>query len=327
MRRDHTVVGQLFQNFSFYIGAISPMAIWKATYFFAQFQDATIGAGAALGWTESWYKESADPIQTVIADPGIDDYLKYRLACMTDYTRCTFIRVSEVTGGRRNFKLRSVIDGTGTIKTTTTTKLAQSTCGILVDLERVPGLAGEVMHHRRFIMRGLPSDVIHGNSIHRGENWKAFLEFFSHIAGNPSGGKREEKIPISAWGIRWDTSSPSGVAIDRLLVAPTVDERHILVTPQVAGAFLGDLVQVQGIPAPGTEANRFWRFAGPVTLIGVTYSLLVGARKPIDVDYTGPGRGRYRLTKFSSGTISQHAVIGLRTKKTGRPSHQSRGRR
>lgn len=302
------------------------MPIYKATFFFEGFQEATVGVGSSVGWTESWYKKSDVGIEAIVEDVGLQLYRKYRLAILAPEYRMSFTRVSDTTIAH-NFKLTNT-GGKGLAETTTSSS-SQVQCGILMDLEKVPsGVLGDRMHHRRFILRGLPSDVINGNVIRTSvKNYGKYNEFAQLVGHKPSGGVHNKDIEEWDWGIRWDTSAVGGIPVTRIFVVPDAFGKTLVFAPALGAPVLGELIQIKGVPAPGKEINRYWRVAGNVVIDGTTYTKLIGTRQPVDVDYNNTARVSIRRPVWDAGPVTQYATIGLRSKKTGRAFRQLRGRR
>lgn len=302
------------------------MSIYAATFFFESMQEADIGVGSSLGWSETWYKQSNDPVDAVITDPELMKYINLRIAMMPDIYRISFLRVSDTEHNRR-FKVANVPGGRGLIHSDGTFGPAQVQCAILVDLERLPAgaIPSEKVHHRRFLIRGLSSGIINGNVLQPfAVGWvdvKAFLEYIgNHATGTP---KPNPRVGWS-WGVRYINPANVETAILRLSPAPW-DDHQVLINPDVdPAAVRGEKYLVKGVDSP-PGMNRVWTFNGRFDDAGAKKAIFGTTRKKIQGEYGGPGRGVYVKASYLAGPVDQYVIIGLRNKRTGRVFRQLRG--
>lgn len=303
--------------------------IWQVSFFFESQQQATVGTGSSLGWQEVWYKTYLDTvgIETVIQSADFTDYLKLRTAFMPNIYRCAFIRVSDVSNPR-HFKIRAITGnlGTGDVNEENS---GQVQCAVLVNMDAIvgPGTPGETIHHRKFLVRALAKDLVNGNVIQNESDDYTFLKrFLNFVAHRPAGQPVNPAQLRFTWGIRWNTQSNVSTTILRMKEDPGSLKRSWLVDPPT-NLPRGTKMVIKGIPRPNEDGNRTWTIQGHKTVDTVVYDVVTGNRRPIDVDYTGPGPGRYTLIDWNSKMFDQYTIIGLRTKKTGRSFRQLRGRR
>lgn len=309
------------------------MPNYKVTFFFESEQAATLGTGASLGWTETWYRQVNGTLPEVLDDPQLQQYLQLRTAFMPDIYRCSFIRLSEDDKPRR-FKIESVPNGNGQLRHVSgfsPNNAAQVQCCVLVDLERMPlaGLEDEPAHHRRFLIRGLPQSLIDGNvlnflSIHF-PLLESFLDFIGgHAAGRPVVVGR----PRFLWGIRYHDPVTAKLVINTIGVGPDND-RTVRVTfvpgPPDPPVPLPRRFEITGVDSP-ERFNRTWNLLTTGVVGGLPFYIGGNARKKLQGGYIGPGPGKGRFVRMLYGPVDQYAIIGLRNKKTGRPFRPLRGR-
>lgn len=310
---------------------------YKVTWFFEGVQQASYGASAAVGWTETWYLSGGGSIDSVFDHPDVNNYTLLRLACLSSRYRMSFIRVA-LDGIPGTFAV-------GTVKVKTLPNLigqaptsggdAQVQCAVLVDFQKLP-IAAERVHHRKFLLRGLPANVINGNILNTGGiGWpsiKVFLNFIGqHEVGFPTG-----KPLATALGIRFQNPAVLPVPLETL---SSISYDRTL----VSGAF-NDAVPV-GTKYRITKVGGFYRIvlnrtwtvlsavAGPpaATLLGrlAAKSAFPDSQPTPGQAYTvyqAPGLGTRQKVSPVYGPLSQYAVIGLRSKRTGRLFRQLRGR-
>lgn len=304
------------------------MAVWRVTFFFESNQQALLGVGSSLGWTESWYKNfnQNTGVEAVLTDPDIEEYIFRRTTILDSIYRINFVRVSN-TEHPRVFKIATVGVGMGTGKFVSV-KASQVQCALLADMTLIQGAPpNQRTHHRRLMVRGLPSQFINGNVLDPlAAGWGNMVNFLNFIGNKPAGGVHPALVPNFSWGIRYESSGAAGLPITRLKMDPASNKTVLWMTPN-SGQIVGGKVLISGAPAPNQDANRFWTMRGTTVDTGVTYDVLTGNRKPIDVDYTGPGRAVYKKPDYNALPVTQYAIIGLRNRKTGRAFRQLRGRR
>lgn len=307
------------------------MSNFAVTFFFEGVQAATFGVSAALGWTETWYVQSAT-LDTCFGEFDVREYLRRRILCLSERYRIAFIRVAEVNdtdaGGLRRVKIQTLINEVGAIKGSTAAgKGAQVQCAILVNLMRLPTATGEKVHDRRFLVRGLPVSVIDGNVLKTdGPYWTRFTNFFNFIAKRPTG-----VAPVgdsaTSLGIRYQNPAVTGISL--LTASVNTRDRHLIdVTPTFPGALKGTNYKIKGVGGQdGPNVDRQWV---QLTDSGATPMVLGKTRNPFpegrDVLYIGPGLAAIRKVAYLYGPFDQYAIIGLRSKRTGKISRQLRGK-
>lgn len=305
-----------------------PSRNYRVTFFFESQQGAQIGTGADLGWTESWYKGNVDKtLEQEILNPEFKTYISKRTAFMPNLYRCSFIRLSDDDNPRR-FKITGVDPSIGLGKINVDAiKAAQVQCAVLVDLQRMPRADNETSHHRRFLIRALPSSMINGNVLAAGDPGVTVLRKFADFVGNqdPNIGKLDDG-PQFTYGIRFH--DPTAIPQKIKEAHPRVeDNRQLLVQCPVMGDFPEKTrVLVKGVPSPNREWNRFWVSAGTTDIGAETWVVLDRARDELGGSYHGPGKATIEVVSWAYGTVDQYVLIGLRNKKTGRSFHLLRGR-
>lgn len=303
------------------------MANWKVTFFFESLQQATFGVGSSLGWTETWFLPYNRPIDDVFAHPDVTKYVELRRACLASIYRLSFVRVTDDNHPRYT-KLQALPAAFGNIKASDS-KPAQVQCAVLVDFARLPlgDVANEPVHHRRFLMRGLPADIIDGNvlktSVPEWSSIKAFLDYFGrHETGTPIPAPADVR---SAMGIRYLNPAQTAKQISQANVNQLNNQLLDITAPGII-VTAGQKVRVTGV-TPATQFNRIW--TATADSAGTPATVIVGkTRKPMPptLTYTGPGKGMALAVLYSYGLIDQYTVIGLRNKRTGRLFRQLRGR-
>ncbi len=299
---------------------------YRVTFFFETQQRAIQGSGVSLGWTESWYKTSADTLQTVITDLDILTYIALRTAFMPALYRISFVRVNDEDNPRR-FKIRGIgPEGQGKVVLSTTDLPIQVQCAILVDLERMPLEAAEKAHHRRFLVRGLPNEVVNGNVLEPfGPMWRHIRKFLDFVGNEDISVKRTEGVGRFTWGIKYRNPTATKHIISQAQ-PQMADAQRLLVTAAGMGDFLpGTRATVQGIKSP-RNFNKTWLVTGTTTIGAETFLVLERSRERLQGEYSGPGTGVIIPAVFLYGQVDQYVIIGLRVKKTGRSFHLLRGR-
>ena len=172
---------------------------FRVTFFFESVQPANIYASAALGWTESFYMSGAGLVSIDAALNHVDvlNYVALRRAFMPPAYRISWVRVAD-TSNAHLYKVKGLAGQFGTVELIEdAVGQSQVQCAVLVDLARLPTALNEPTHHRKFLIRGLASDVINGNILNPfaksfGDlkvflNWLAFKEAGVLIVA-PAGG-------------------------------------------------------------------------------------------------------------------------------------------
>lgn len=293
------------------------MPDFKVTWFFDGSQRTTgIGGSSFTGWTETWYCTSAD-MDTLLE--GITaagaQFLALRTSILPDQYVISWVRASAVDNPRIS-KVANVQRG-GAIPAAAFPP-AQITCCLLVDFTVLPGVVGDVAHHRRFLLRGLPADVINGNVINGGSVlWNRFRQFLRYI------GNRELPEANPAFTGFWKIRCQGNPVVDAnilTLVPNALNPNAIDITATAPPGAVGQQVVINKVKFP-RGVNRLWTI---YAINGGVYTL-VKSRFPISGAFQLPGQVR-RLT-HGIAAPSQYLIVGLREHKIGPPSRPTRGRR
>ena len=307
------------------------MPLFRCTWFFEGLQAATIGAGSAVGWTETWAlnQPSAD-IDQAFFNPDVVKYLQLRQNCLSAQYRISFLRIGTIQepgGPVRRFKVAALANVTGALGFSPTGG-SQVQCAILVDGQKLPLGPLDKVHHRKFLVRGLPSDVINGNVVNNSAaSWNAFTTFFNFIANRPTTAPGNNPARATMLGLAFqDFAFPKGP-----MPAITVDalSPRLMSFPLTPAIFVpGEQIRVNGWSGiPGVNFNRSWTYIS-TALVGPTQIHTFGkSRFDMSVGTTPfPNAAQFQRTRYLVGPLDQYAIIGLRSKRTGRVFHQLRGR-
>lgn len=303
------------------------------TWFFEGLQQATVGAGAAVGWTETWaLRQASADIDQCFTNPDVLNYTNLRANCLSNQYRISFLRASEVkvpgTTAARRVKVASLAAVNGALITAVNGG-AQVQCAILVDLMKLPvGGPLDKVHHRKFLLRGLSQDVISGNIINTGgANWNAYKTFFDFIGNKVTTGVHGAGPRATQLGISYqDQVAFPKVPLPAVQILANGQQTIDLLTTLLPG-IVGDQWRISGIPGvQGSFLNRIWTFisqaAGPPAV--ATFG-----RSRVGLPITAipfPNLGTLQRVGLQVGPLDQYAIIGLRSKRTGRVFHQLRGR-
>jgi hypothetical protein len=189
-------------------------------------------------------------------------------------------------------------------------------------------------HHRRFLVRGLPSEVIAGNVLNTNNaqwtNIVQFLDFCAlHAAGAPVPVNPAPPNYRSRLGIRYKNpaTAPSPLSVIR-----GIDTHRLHIEPQLIGIPAGTSPQwrLRGISDPYRQINRVWVQDRNVDAVGVepAYTVLGPSRRAI-VDLGAVAllnQGKIQRLDYLYTLLTQYVVIGLRNKRTGRIFRQLAGR-
>lgn len=315
------------------------MAAYRVTFFFESQQSVDFGAGASVGWTESWYMELGGSIDSVFTHPDVLQWIALRKVFLMDIYRISFLRVSldttnGITRGVGMVKIQTILGGVGAIKSTGITitgKLAaQVQCALLFDMQRIPRVLDgtEPVHHRRMLLRGLSQRLIAGNVVSRtAPEWNDILAFMNYVANKQTGEVNPAPGPhVVFMGTRFFNPTNRPVPINAIITDPAQTA-----TIDVAPDFPAD--------GPGTRYviygqkyyqpfNRTWTLIDHLGAPG-TLLHLGTARRPLveGVRFPGDGKAKIRKLSWSYGTFDQWSFIGLRNKSTGGIFHRLRGRK
>jgi len=305
---------------------------FRVTFFFESVQPANIYASAALGWTESFYMSGAGLVSIDAALNHVDvlNYVALRRAFMPPAYRISWVRVAD-TSNAHLYKVKGLAGQFGTVELIEdAVGQSQVQCAVLVDLARLPTALNEPTHHRKFLIRGLASDVINGNILNPfaksfGDlkvflNWLAFKEAGVLIVAPPPAGA----APNSTRGVRYQDPAQAWTAV--LSAQADATKRNVIVKPMQAAPAGGvGTFALRRFVSPLKVFNRHWRYlandvAGQQTVLGVARSNL-----PSDI-YNAPGAAQIKFDVYQYGLFNQYTIIGLRNKRTGRIFRQLRGK-
>jgi hypothetical protein len=297
------------------------MATYKTTWFFEGFQQAgDVGASANMGWTETWYQTqtSMDNALAAATARGPNTYLGRRLGCLPSEYSIPWVRISD-TDNPRNSKIARITGNYNGLLINQRDFPAQVTCAILVAFTVLPGHGDPRSHTRRFLLRGLPKSVINQNVIETATPaWNAIVSFLNYL------GKGQFPVAPAAVGSPWligcEAPDVNYRPIDNLVFENPPTPFVKLTTgagPFAAGAKL----IVRGVSTP-LGMNRTWTVKdaslAPQYLLGT-------AKQPMSGTWSRDGKVRLKaLTYFPA---DQYLIVGLRSRRVGRPSHLFRGRR
>jgi len=309
------------------------MANWKITFFFESAQQANVGADSSVGWTETFYGTLNGGPDAVYQHPDIAKYIKLRRNILADIYRISFIRISDDQHPRIVKIFNAGAGVFGSLKTTDPDAVghdaAQVQCGILVDLQRLGTTPTEKVHHRRFIIRGLVTDVIKGNIIYnQSELWPQHLAFLNFIGQKDATIAGANKNGAALLGCRFQDATPQPQPVTAIQVGSTLtDDFHFgIVSPTLLLLTPGAKVKVTGVP-DNRVLNRIWTYSQTVVSGGSNFYILGKARKPLTPYQPAVTAGIFaQLQQQDYGTFDQYTIIGLRSKRTGKVFRQLRGR-
>lgn len=313
----------------------------KITFFFEGVQAANRYASASLGWTETFYGSGAPAtVDAWLTAPDVIAYIQLRRQTLPRIYRIAWLRVSDE-ANPRNFKIMAINSATGVALTpgiTTQSQVVansygQVQCALLVDLVHLQDNPTDHTHHRKFLMRALPADVIQGNVLNAdAPNWPTIVNFLNWLANHESGAA---VIPPGSTFGGFALNSTLGLKYQN----PALNTWNALgaVTPvagdprsiDVAGNLgpLAGRVRIRRAPDANRFLNRVWSIAALTGGPPPTATILGRAKKDITFDaYTPPGPAQWQLASPLYHIFEQYTIIGLRNKKTGKLFRQLRGR-
>lgn len=319
----------------------------RVTFFFEYLSSAIQYASAALGWTETFYGKDPGGGPTASLDgwlnhPDLANYVNMRRTLLYKDYRIAWVRVTDETNPR-SFKVAALENKKGLIEasrkegeTVVENTVGQVNCALLVDLVRLPVAGGEASHHRRFLIRAIPADVIGGNVVNtEGFSWANVKNFLNWLANHETGAlpraqNARPPAPATSWnatlGLKFQAAANLPyTAAPGVTVSPG-DKRVITVAENLPGTVRVTEYTFRDFPDKSRAFNRTWRLlfhqVGPPAV-----SVLGATRRDMSADdYVVPGPGRYRMVVPDYGLFNQYTIIGLRNKKTGRLFRQLRGR-
>lgn len=299
-------------------------AIWKATYFFETYQAGQTGnvntgggtPGAAYGWTESWYfKRDTVNIEEALAfatDP--QRYVSPRCVFLVSTVNIRWVRVELVGGNQAKVAPLGFPGHVGQ------DPLPSPTAALVTFTAPPPvNQPGQRTARRNMLFRGLPTNIASGDTFLRGslafQQLLGFCNYMTARASNQEGAEFTTiwslliQDPITAW--RPITA----------LVPDAVNTRSLVVSATGLTTTFGLRYQIKGAGGFNIPINRTW-----TALRDGTLTHQVGtSRKTISGAWNGAGQIRPRL--YDTAYLRNYAIIGLRIKKTGRPSRGPVGRR
>lgn len=307
------------------------MGLWKATWFFEGFQGARIGAGAAVGWTESFSIDDGPntQIDAVFTNPDVLTYTALRQQCLSNQYRISFLRINALQQPgvipSRLVKVQSLNNRQGGASGLGGAN-AQVQCAVLIDAMKLPVGANDRVHHRKFLVRGLPADVINGNIIDdAAPNWPKFIQFFNFIANKPTGGVNN---PARATQLGIAYQDPAFPAVPCPALTVLAASPRIISFNDITAYAPGETVRIRGwTGVEGIAFNRAWNFIYSVVVGPSTVASFGTSRFDIGAVTTPfPNSAKLQRVRPKVGPLDQYAVIGLRSKRTGKVFHQLRGR-
>lgn len=308
------------------------MALWKVTWFFSGFQAGSIGAGSAVGWTETWAMNTASGnIDDVFIAPDVLTYTNLRQNCLSNQYRIEFLRVTSIsqppTITPRLVKIQTLPNLVGGASVMGSGG-AQVQCAVLVDMQKLPTAGADRVHHRKFLIRGLPPDVIAGNVINRvAPNWSRFETLFNFVANKPTGTGPNNPARATQLGIAYQDQVNFPAVPCPQLAVDAGNPRVLQLRNDITAYSPGEVIRIRGWKGiDGVQFNRAWNFIS--TQAGPPQAAFVGKSR-FDMEpgvSTFPNAAMLQRVRFASGPLDQYAVIGLRSKRTGRVFHQLVGR-
>lgn len=309
----------------------------QITLFFETVQQADKYADAAIGWTETFYgvDTSITSLDGWINAPILNAMIQLRRMAMSSIYRIVWMRISD-TNNRGNFKVKALTqcDGRATdVPSSGVGNLySQANCALLVDLVKLPiDPATDHAHHRKYLMRGLPADIINGNvvrTVSPQNNWQAVKNWLNWLAKRETGeaitGPPAGFPANTAVGIRFQ--NPANAAYSALAsTGVAADKRTLSVGSALAGTVGKTKYTIIGVPQVSRQMNRTWtlRFS---SLVDAAAILGTTTKDMTPTTYTAPGTGKIRVVDPVYFLFDQYTIIGLRNKKVGRIFRQLRGR-
>jgi hypothetical protein len=294
--------------------------IWRHVYFFESIQPAVgAGHGSAKGWTEVVYVANNNTDIEVELNYALNtDWVSRRSLFMSEFCSISWVRVNRI--GQRNVKVGNVGIGGGGFSADPG---AQTTCAVLVDFTAPPiGVAPDNASHRRnYLLRGLPTTIMRGDVLLTASPAFGLLQNFCRFMAN----QINDVVPIpGAAGpglpniiIPYDNPNNDWQAITAV---PVIANRSFSITAALGPITSADHVRIRRVGVPRQLNGLFssqGASPGPNYILGRTRRPIVGAWS---------GDGQARLVQTWGAPIKNFLIIGLRTKKTGRPFRQPAGR-
>jgi hypothetical protein len=305
--------------------------LWKATWFFEGFQNATYGAGSSVGWTESWSINDGPNtnIDNVFNNPDVLMYTNLRQQCLSVQYRMSFLRVNALPAPgvvpSRLVKIQSLNNIAGAASVFGQGG-AQVQCCVLIDGQKLPVGINDRVHHRKFLCRGLPPDVINGNVLNTAApNWPRFVAFFNFIANKPTGGVanvgRATQLGIAYQDPAFGKTPLPAVTV--LNASP-----RLISWNDITAYLPGESVRISGWTGiNGVQYNRVWNFQQSQVVGPNTVATFGKSRFDLEPGTSAfPNPASLQRIRFLVGPLDQYALIGLRSKRTGKVFHQLRGR-
>jgi hypothetical protein len=301
---------------------------FKCTFFFEGLQ-ANPGrtASAVMAWTETWYRTDLNDIDQMLAsclNTAVNSYLGKRSAMLHALYAIKWVRVSD-TGNPRLTKLGAVNPAQGgqlgapaeadggrlALVQGIATTAAQLNCAVEVDFSKLPGPGGDITHHRRFAIRGLPRSIINGNILNEnGEGMNALVGFSNYIGRGASPNFPAVGFPCP-YKIQYQVHPLTNVPITGLTIA-VGNPRQIVLTAALGPLALNDRVEIRN--ATGIRGtNRIWTVAqaaaGPPYTLAKSRFNLAGA--------WDANSGLAHKITYAYGAADEYTIIGLRNRKFG----------
>jgi len=307
------------------------MGLWKCTWFFEGLQQATIGAGSAVGWTETWgLNDGANTnIDNCFTNVDVLAYTSARQQCLSVDYRISFLRITAIgpAGGTptRVVKVQSLPNVAGAASHFGVGG-AQVQCCILADLQKLPTAPTDKVHHRKLLIRGLPPDVINGNVINgSAPNWPRFVTFLNFVANKPTGGANN---PGRATNLGLIYQDPAFGKTPCPALTVGAGTPRLISFKDITAYLPGDQVRISGWKGlDGVMFNRAWTFIQSEVVGPDTIKTFGKSRFDMEPGTSAfPNPAQIQRIKLLSGPFDQYAIIGLRNKRTGGVFHRLRGR-
>jgi hypothetical protein len=307
------------------------MGLWKCTWFFEGLQDATLGAGSAVGWTETWGLNDGPNVNIDNCFTNVDvlAYTAARQQCLSVAYRISFLRITAIPQAGnvpvRLVKVQSLPNVQGAASLFGHGG-AQVQCCVLADLMKLPVGFGDKVHHRKFLIRGLPPDVINGNVLNTAApNWPRFVTFLNFVANKPTGGAANPGRATNLGIVYGDPAFPKR-PMPALTVGVTTPRQ--ISFADITAYMPGDQIRITGWSGlNGVQYNRAWNWISSAVVGPDNIATFGKSRFDMEPGTSAfPNPGQVQRIRFLAGPLDQYAIIGLRNKRTGGVFHRLRGR-
>lgn len=312
------------------------MATYRITWFFEGYQQAA-GEGQSMnyGWTESWYLTIDGNLDTALAYAARGTagfWIALRRRFLHRIYNITAVRAVDVANPLRTKTVFVHFPGqSGVIANLNDGNRhavgypAQVTCALLVDFTRLPTGETEQSHHKRMLFRGLTNGAINGNVMGTDLDYVApIYAFMDYVGGFRASLLTTGNVPAPhnppVWLMRY--RNPAAAAYEPITVLTPVvgNQRQINITAALGGLNFGDKLRIKGVREP-RGANRVWTVME--SAIGPPYRL--GTAR-LEVAGTYDVNGKVAPVDYVYNPATQYNIVGMRSRRTGRPFSRTRGR-